>query len=225
MSESPGRRRPVSARGSIWIRTLASWLAHLGVPPNVISASSVVFSILAAGGMLTGSVSVDEKRIELFVVTALLLEARLLANLLDGLVAVEGGLGSKSGEIWNELPDRFSDGISLVAAGYAAELAAPSVVWLTWGGALGWAAALAAVITAYVRALGSSTGASAHFEGPMAKQRRMETLAVGCVVASFEPMWGWSGQSLALALLIILIGSLATIAIRTVALIRELESQ
>ena len=175
--------------------------------------------------MLAASLSVDEKRIQLFVVAAVLLEARLLANLLDGLVAVEGGLGSKSGEIWNELPDRFSDAISLVIAGYAVQLAAPSMVWLAWGSALGWAAALAAVITAYVRTLGSSTGASAHFEGPMAKQRRMETLAIGCIVAAFEPMWGWGGQSLALALLVILVGSLVTIAMRTVALIRELDSQ
>ena len=43
-------------------------------------------------------------RIAWLVAGALLVPARLVANLLDGLVAVEGGLGGKSGEIYNELP-------------------------------------------------------------------------------------------------------------------------
>ena len=222
MTPAPDRRRPVDARGSAWIRSLAGWLARLGVPPNAISFASVVFSAFAATAMLAAATRTDLARIELFVIAALLLELRLFANLLDGLVAVEGGLGSKSGEIWNELPVRFSDAIALTAAGYAAGSSMPGDV-AAWSVALGWAAAVAAVITAYVRALGSSAGASAHFEGPMAKQRRMETLALGCVVAAFEPSWGWSGQSLTLALAIVLLGSLITIARRSVNIVRELE--
>ncbi len=46
-------------------------------------------------------------------------QLRLLCNLLDGLVAVEGGLRTKTGEIYNELPDRISDALFLAAAGYA----------------------------------------------------------------------------------------------------------
>src|SRR5262245_64600041 len=112
------RRRPVDARGSAMIRAAAAWLAHRGVPPNAISAMSMVFSALAAAAMLTASARFGAVRVELFIIAAVLLEARLLANLLDGLVAVEGGLGSKSGEIRNELPDRGSDAIERGAAGY-----------------------------------------------------------------------------------------------------------
>jgi phosphatidylglycerophosphate synthase len=175
--------------------------------------------------MLASAARSDLARIELFVVAAILLELRLLANLLDGLVAVEGARGSKSGEIWNELPDRFSDAFALVAAGYAAAIGAAPSDQATWYSALGWSAAVAAVITAYVRALGSSAGASAHFEGPMAKQRRMDTLAIGCILAAFEPAWGWNGQSLAISLAFILAGSLITIVRRTRNLVRELESK
>jgi phosphatidylglycerophosphate synthase len=220
---TPDRRRPVDARSSSWIRSLAAWLARLGLPPNAISAASVVFSGLAALAILSGATRFDVTRIELFVIAAVLLELRLLANLLDGLVAVEGKLGSKSGEIWNELPDRFSDAIALVAAGYAAGGLTVSGDLVIWGSVLGWSAALSAVITAYVRALGSSTGASAHFEGPMAKQRRMDVLAAGCVLTAFEPAWGWNGQSLAIALALIFLGSLITIARRTRNIVRELE--
>jgi phosphatidylglycerophosphate synthase len=35
---------------------------------------------------------------------------RLLCNLLDGMVAVAGGLGSPSGQVWNDLPDRIGAG-------------------------------------------------------------------------------------------------------------------
>jgi phosphatidylglycerophosphate synthase len=219
------RRRPVDARGNAGIRWLASGLARLGVAPNVISAASIGSSALAAVAMLAAAGRSDLARIELFAVAAILLELRLLANLLDGLVAVEGARGSKSGEIWNELPDRFSDALSLVAAGYAAGIGAIPSDQAAWYSVLGWSAALAAVITAYVRALGSSAGATAHFEGPMAKQRRMDLLAVGCIVAAFEPTWGWNGQTLAITLTIILAGSLITIIRRTRNIVRELESK
>lgn len=225
MMPTSDRRRPVDARSTAWIRALASGLARRGVAPNVISTVSVIFSALAASAMLVGATRSDLSRIELMVFAALLLELRLLANLLDGLVAVEGEKGSKSGEIWNELPDRFSDAIALIAAGYAAGAGTLSSEAAAWGSVLGWTAALAAVIAAYVRALGSSTGASAHFEGPMAKQRRMETLAIGCVLAAFEPAWGWSGHSLSIALAVILVGTLITIARRTINIVHELDGR
>jgi phosphatidylglycerophosphate synthase len=75
-------------------------------------------------------------------VGAAAVQLRLLCNLLDGLVAIEGGRGSATGELFNELPDRVSDVLALVAAGYA-------VTWVAWAPELGWAAALAAVLTAY----------------------------------------------------------------------------
>src|SRR5439155_1544730 len=82
------------------------------------------------------------------------IQLRLLCNLLDGMVAIEGGLQSKSGDVFNEVPDRVSDALILLGAGYAT---APAL-GLAWAGALGSAAALLAVLTAYVRALGATVG-------------------------------------------------------------------
>src|SRR5207237_9019762 len=102
----------------------------------------------------------------LFLAAAVCIQLRLLCNLFDGMVAVEGGFRTKSGEIYNELPDRFADALIFVGAGYSLS------TWATLP-ALGWAAAVLAVITAYVRTLGASVGAAQYFIGPMAKQQRM----------------------------------------------------
>ena len=47
-------------------------------------------------------------------------QLELLCNLLDGMVAVEGGLGGPTGPLWNELPDRIADSVFIVALGMAA---------------------------------------------------------------------------------------------------------
>src|SRR6266576_3410050 len=46
----------------------------------------------------------------------------------------------------------------------------------------GWLAAVLAVITAYVRALGTSAGASPYFLGPMAKPHRMAVMTAACLI-------------------------------------------
>ena len=64
-------------------------------------------------------------------VAACCIQLRLLCNVLDGLLAIEGGLQTKSGAVFNELPDRLSDTVILVCAGYA-------VGEMPWVSALGW---------------------------------------------------------------------------------------
>lgn len=97
-------------------------------------------------------------------------QLRLLCNMLDGLVAIEGGLKSKAGDLFNELPDRLEDTFLLVGAGYAAGAAE-----------LGWLCAALALHTAYIRALGASLGQPQDFCGPGAKPHRMFLLTVGCL--------------------------------------------
>jgi phosphatidylglycerophosphate synthase len=84
------------------------------------------------------------------VLAAVGVQLRLLANMFDGMVAIETGRTSAVGELYNEVPDRVSDTAVLVGAGYAA------------GGCpvLGYVAALLAVFIAYVRAQGRVAGAS-----------------------------------------------------------------
>lgn len=113
----------------------------------------------------------------LFLAAAGLVQLRLLANMMDGMVAVASGTASPLGELFNEAPDRVTDAAVLVGLGYAA------------GGSptLGWLAALLAVFTAYVRALGKSAGAGSDFRGPMAKQQRMFLVTAVAVLCAIAP--------------------------------------
>jgi phosphatidylglycerophosphate synthase len=205
-------RRPLQSRGSAWAVLSAQWLAHVPVRPNVISMVSIVFASAAGLCLLFA-----ERRVPYFLAAALLIQLRLLCNLLDGMVAIEGGLKSKSGEIFNDLPDRISDAVILVLAGY-------SISWPTWGRELGWSAALAAIMTAYVRVLGGAAGLPQDFGGPMAKPHRMAILTIACIAAALEAGLGVTPYSLAIALMIILIGSAATTLRRTSKIIQSLES-
>jgi hypothetical protein len=98
-------RRPIKARNTRWASRVANWLERLGVRPNTISVTSVFFA--GAAGLclvLTDGVA-GEVRGLLFLMSGVLIQMRLLCNLFDGMVAVEGGHKTKSGEIYNELPD------------------------------------------------------------------------------------------------------------------------
>jgi phosphatidylglycerophosphate synthase len=197
---------------------MALGLARKGVRPNLISGVSLVFAGLAGVGIIFGPRLGTGWGVGLLVAAAAFIQLRLLCNLLDGMVAVEGGLGTRSGEIFNDFPDRLSDATILVSAGY-------SISWVTWGSELGWAAALLAVITAYVRVLGGSAGAIQYFCGPMAKQQRMAVITAACLLATAEVVLGWGGYVITLALGIIAIGCIITIARRTYLIVKELESR
>jgi phosphatidylglycerophosphate synthase len=147
------------------------------------------------------------------------MQLRLLCNLFDGMVAIEGGFKTKSGEVFNELPDRFSDAFILIGAGHAL----PKDDWGV--PQLGWLAAVLAVTTAYVRAMGAAAGAGQHFCGPMAKQQRMAVLTLATLVAVAAPWKAWLAQAIPAALAVIVVGSLVTVFRRTARIVRELESR
>ena len=89
-------------------------------------------------------------------------------------------------------------------------------------GTAGWAAAVFAVLTAYIRELGRALGQPADFKGPMAKPQRMAALTVACLVSALEPLWGWRGQTLMIALVIVALGTAFTVFRRTRTLARRL---
>jgi phosphatidylglycerophosphate synthase len=212
-------RRPLKSRGAAWAQRLAESLAGAQVSPDVISALSLAFASLGAVALLWSGLSSGAGRVILLTVAALAIQLRLLCNLMDGLVAVEHGRGSAAGPIWNELPDRFADALFLVAAGYGAQAAG-----LRDASALGWFAAVLAVICAYVRELGRALGFAADFSGPMAKPHRMAALTVAALVSVVEPAWGWRGESLAIGLAVIALGTVLTIGRRTLRLARRLSA-
>jgi phosphatidylglycerophosphate synthase len=134
------------------------------------------------------------------------------------MVAVEGGFKTKSGEIFNEFPDRFSDVFVFLGAGYSN----PGNHLME---GMGWAAALLAVITAYVRALGGAAGAKQPFCGPMAKQQRMAILTISCLIDALARGMEWSFHIMTFILPLIIVGCLITILRRTVFVIRDLEAK
>jgi phosphatidylglycerophosphate synthase len=133
---------------------------------------------------------------------AALVQLRLLANMLDGMVAIGRGEASALGALFNDVPDRVSDTAILVGVGIAA----------TGGWALGLAAALAAMATAYVRLAGVSVGAPSDFGGPMAKPHRMNAvtlLALWC--AATPSQWGTRSVVPEIALAAIIVLSMVTV--------------
>lgn len=177
MSEPTAARRPLTTRNAKWAGALAKWLAQTGLTPNQISILSIFFALVAGAAFVyTNQVSKNSGG-WLLLVGAAGIQLRLLCNMLDGMVAVEGGLRTKTGELYNEIPDRFADGLILIGAGYSSGDAMYCVL-------AGWLAALLAVITAYVRALGVAAGTSQCFYGPMAKPHRMALLTGASIVGA-----------------------------------------
>jgi phosphatidylglycerophosphate synthase len=209
-------RRPIRARDTRWAAACARFLARLGCRPNQISvASAAVGAISGACLWLSGSSKPGTASV-LLVCGAVLVQVRLLCNLFDGMVAIEGGFKTKSGEIFNELPDRFADAFILIGAGYAA----PRIDWMP---VAGFVAAVLAVITAYVRSLGASAGASQQFCGPMAKQQRMFLVTLASVATAVLVWFGEAFPIIGWTLVVISAGCVFTIFRRTARIIGELE--
>jgi len=210
-------RRVVSTRNAAWAKALACRLGRAGLRPNSVSVASVVFAAAAAAGFLIVPDLAGGYQAAALVLAAAAIQCRLLCNMLDGLLAVEEGFKTPSGEIYNDLPDRIADIVILVGAGYACEQ--------PFGPLLGWLAAVTAVLTAYVRLLGGSLGVTQHFVGPMAKPHRMFTLTIASLAAAVQSLLGWQGHALTVGLVLIASGSVATAWRRTRRIALELEAR
>ena len=203
-------RRPLKSRDTHWARAVASRLAAMNLTPNRISQGAILFAAVAGVAFWLSGTTDMLARILFLLLAAAGCQLRLLCNLFDGMVAVEGGKSEPDGPFWNEAPDRAADILILVGAGLGAGTPA-----------LGWAAAAAAVLTAYVRELGRAEGAPADFGGPMAKQHRMAVMTGAALIAAPLPDF----SVIAIALWIVAAGASATAAIRSVRLIRFLASR
>jgi phosphatidylglycerophosphate synthase len=122
--------------------------------------------------------------------------------MIDGMVAVEGGLKTKTGDLFNEVPDRISDTIIFVGAAYSS--AFPHLL------ELGWGAAVLAILTAYVRAMGVTLGVGQMFHGPMAKPHRMATLTIACLLSTTVSFLPQMAYIIPTALIVICVGSIVT---------------
>jgi phosphatidylglycerophosphate synthase len=213
-------RRPLQSRQTRWATATASWLTRRHVRPNTISLTSVVCASFAGGCLAASGSDVPLPRALLLVLAAAMIQLRLVCNLLDGMVAIEGGLKTKSGELYNDVPDRISDPLILVGAGYG-------IAWGLWGPTLGWLAAVLAILTAYVRVLGVSAGTKAYFLGPMAKQHRMAVLTAACIIGALEAILvqPYNGTAVGGAVIVVAAGSALTVARRLRHIADELEGR
>ena len=206
MPELEANRRPIASRSAGWAKAAAAFLARTRVTPNQISAVSMVFAAIGAALLALKPDAIG------LLGCAIAVQARLVCNLLDGMVAIEGGKKSPLGALYNEFPDRIADSLLIVALGYG-------VGWP----ALGWFGALAAALTAYIRVFGGSLGFAQDFRGPMAKQQRMAILTAGCVVGAAEWLFTGTHYVLIAAAVIIAAGSVVTCVTRTLAIAARLK--
>lgn len=199
-------RRPIKARSAGWATRITDALLKKNISPNQISMASVVFALSGVAAFMLDNGVVGS------IMCALSIQLRLLCNLLDGMVAIEGGKKSRLGSLYNEFPDRVTDSVFIVGVGYSIGYSD-----------LGWFGALAAALTAYVRVFGGSIGLKQCFCGPMAKQHRMALMTVALLINTAETVVYGTHKALLLALIVIVIGSLITCGTRTLTIIRQLK--
>lgn len=207
-----GDRRPLASRNTRWAGSIARWMASKTITPNQISQASMVAAALAGGAFYLAGQTVGWERVACLLLAVLFCQGRLLCNLFDGMVAVEGGKGEPDGPFWNEFPDRIADLLIFAGVGYG--IGMPG---------LGWAAGAFAVLTAYVRELGRATGNPSDFSGPMAKQHRMATITAAGLASIFEPLWSGYNQILTIGLGITAFGAAFTALRRSRTLITRLK--
>ena len=201
-------RRPLKSRSANWPRQLAFALVRKGFTPNQISVASLIFSLL--GGLCLTLAPSQSRTIAclIFIAAAVCIQLRLVCNLLDGLMAVEGGKKTKAGEIFNEFPDRIADVALFVCAGYSIyscrrRFNSDGRVQLRR------CSPLTCEFSAAQWALPQD------FCGPMAKQQRMAVLTGACVLSAIEQLLAQPPRIMFVALSIVFIGSLITAVRRT----------
>lgn len=201
-------RRPLASRSSRWAGFLATAAVRAGMTADAISLLSLVFAAAGSAALLLLPSPWN------LLACAAGIQLRLLCNLLDGMVAIEGGRKSKVGALFNEVPDRIADSLFLVALGYE--------IGMPW---MGWLAALAAAITAYIRVLGGTLGLAQDFRGPLAKQHRMAVMTLGCLLGIGEWIWDGGQRVLVASAVIIAFGAVLTCGTRVLAIAAGLKAR
>lgn len=203
----------------VW-KPLALRLRDHGVTPNMVSVAGL-FAGLGVGGALAMTSHVEGGAGERLCwgLALLAILCRCASNILDGVLAVECGQSTPTGPLYNEVPDRVSDGAMLAGAGYAV------------GGdpVFGWMAVAMAVFVTYVRVQVEVTGARPSFTGPMAKPGRVAVVAGACLVhlvagdaAWLRGEWTDGFGLMSVALLVVIAGGGITAVRRLRAGAREL---
>ncbi len=208
-----GARRPLKSRGTAWASGLSRALLKTGLRPNQVSFLSIVFAAAAAGFLICP----EPPAWWHWLAAATCIQLRLLCNLMDGMLAVEGGLKTPNGELYNEFPDRLADLLILAALGLADGTTASE--------RLGWLCAGGAVMTAAVRLHGAALTGVHDFRGPMAKPHRMALATAACLLQTGLLVTGTPAMPLSWLLGTMLAGIALTLGRRLLGLSRTLHAR
>lgn len=194
---APEARRPLASRSTRWAAWLSSAAVRAGLSADGISILSIAFAVAGSAGLLWLPQPWN------LLACAFGIQLRLLCNLIDGMVAIEGGRKSPVGPLYNEVPDRVADSLFIVTLGYA--------IGTPW---LGWLGALAAAVTAYIRVLGGTLDLQQDFRGPQAKPHRMAVMTAACLLGIVEFMVSGTPYLLTGAAWVIAVGGILTCFLR-----------
>lgn len=195
------RLKPASQR---LVRPLEDALVARGVHPDTLTALSVPVAL--AGGL---AFAFSDELPALLLAVPFLAAARLVLNLLDGMVARRTGTAHPLGEIWNELADRLGDTLFLGGLAFT-----PAVDPRLAAGAV-----IAALLASYVGITAKAAGGRRQYLGVMSKPGRMIVVAAGAPLAFVTT----DGRWLAAVAAVVLVGALITLAQRLRAAAQELE--
>jgi len=164
-SKSKTRRRPH------FLRRLTLLLMRLGIASEMVAVVGMILGVLAGiAYMTTGEISRPNLAWGL---GAILCLARIVAIQLDGMLQPISTRQSREEEFYNELPERVSDAVTLLGFGFAVD----SDPWL------GLAAALSAILSAYVRSFAfSRVVAKKHLWTIMTRTQRLFILCLAAIL-------------------------------------------
>lgn len=202
MKKEVDGRREIASRNTAWANNIARKLTRWGVTPNQISMMSVFFALIGGILLICTVVYPGFNKYVAYILFIACMQSRLLCNLFDGMVAIEGGKKSANGDLYNDMPDRFADALFIIPVGYVAG---------GFGIELGWLAALLAILTAYFRWIGAYKTHEHYFSGPMAKQHRMALLTITFAIAACTVPWGYESIVCLVALVIMNTGLIITL--------------
>lgn len=209
-------RRPAHAREAVPIMKFAGFCSNFGITPNQLSIAGIFFSLFAGICYLMVP-RYSGYEAQLYLLAVVFICSRALCNLSDGLIAIEYGRKTRSGEIYNDVPDRISDIFILVGASF-------SVQGHPWAIHIGWSAASMALITAYIRVLGRAIGAKSYFVGPMSKNGRLWLIVPASLLEIASHYFPFGFSVIYYSLWIITVGSVITCLRRLRLIINEIEA-
>jgi CDP-diacylglycerol--glycerol-3-phosphate 3-phosphatidyltransferase len=184
---------------------VAARLNRAGITANGLTLAALI--IAGVGGL---ALALSPNRPALLLLVPVLAAARLVLNVLDGMVARASGRAPRRiGEVWNELGDRAADGAFLVGLAFVPAVGAP----------LAMLAIVAALFASYAGLAARAAGGRRLYGGIMSKPGRMITLAVASVLAFITA----SSAPLVIGTAVIAGGSVVTLVQRTLTAVRELD--